>query len=444
MTLNIITFIKHRFLFFSGIIRWSLQLSLLLHVICNSYVVLAQNDKKLSPNTIRSKERSVDIKSLTPKVESIKISPIKAKIYATLSIHVEGSDECKSVKDLGGYPTTADCSSTKYEHHISKLQNLGSIFINTRSGISLPLSLEFEEQFLSAAKVFDEQGSLGARLDLLATSGHSLGPHADAHAYYEADTSKGMKNHFTYLRDTLLDPKVQRSITATTTLSGVCSSGDWLKDSESLGFNNISGIVSFCLRSLPEESIPQNDIPSTTVSDSIETACNNPSVCHATYPYLYYDSSTGKFDITRGTHPWRTDSKLRWMGGPGASLWTASVSSGTTAILPGVGALYCLAEKKSATYRWESQTSCDFCQDDIDTYFEILDQTISEATLLTPKIIHSVYSLGLSVDTVEKGCPTPVTRKTLLNDFVTRMQRDYVDTGKVQWKTAPELGELVP
>jgi hypothetical protein len=441
MNLRQINTLKHRSDFFSRPIRWALSLSMIAQVLSNSSVCLAQNNRKISPNIVRANEGVLNVKAVTTK---IKISPIKAKIYVALSIHVEGSNECKSVKDLGRSPTVADCNSTKYEQHFSNLQNLGAIFINTRSGIALPLSLELEEQFLSAAKVFNEGSFLGARLDSLVASGHSLGPHADAFAYHESDTSKGMKNHFTYLRDTLLDPKVQRSITASTTLSGVCSTGDWLKVTESLGFNNISGLVSFCLRSLPEESIPQNDIPSATLSDSIESACNNPSACHATYPYLYYDSSTEKFDISRGTHPWRTDSKFHWMGGPGASLWTASVTSGTTAILPGVGALYCLAEKKGATYRWESETNCDFCQDDIDTYFEILDQTIAEATLLTPKLVHSVYSLGHSVDTVEKGCATPTIRRTLLNDFVTRMQRDYVDTGKVQWKTAPEFGELVP
>jgi len=413
-------------------------------VIFNCSDVLAANEGKPSPSSIRAAEATRSIKVATPKINSIKITPIKAKIYVALSIHVEGSNECTSVKDLGSSPTAADCSSVKYEKHLTNVQNLGAIFVNSSTGIALPLSLELEEQFLSAAKVFNEQGSLGARLDSLMASGHSLAPHADAYAYHESDTTNGMKNHFTYLRDTLLDPKVQGSITAATTLSGACSTGDWLKAAESLGYDNISGIVSFCLRSLPEGAVPQFDVPSATLSDTIESACSLPSVCHATYPYLYYDSSTGKFDITRGTHPWRTDSRFHWMGGPGASLWTASVTNGNTAIVPGVGALYCLAEKKSASYRWESETSCDFCQDDIDTYFEILDQAISEAGILAPKVVHSVYSLGHSVDTVERGCRTPTIRKTLLNDFVTRMQRDYVDTGKVQWKTAPELGELVP
>jgi hypothetical protein len=399
--------------------------------------------QELSPE-LRGTEKKVGLNSKIPEISALRMIPNKPKIYVSLSVHVEGREECPSVQRLGGAPSATDCDATKYEKHLSDVQKLGEIFVDSANGIALPLSLELEEQFMSAAKALKERGSLGARLDSLISLGHSLGPHADAHAYHEANSSRGMKEHFTYLRDTLLSSEVQASLSSVSTLSGVCASGDWPKVAESLGFNNIAGIVSFCLRSLPVGSVPQFDIPSNTLSDTVESVCRTPSDCHATYPYLYFDSSSSKFEITRATRPWRTDSKLHWMGGPGATLWTASIHEGSTVIVPGVGTLYCLAEKKSATSRWESHTSCDFCQDDIETYFEILDQTINEASILAPRIVYSVYSLGKSVDTTERGCETPTTRKALLKDLATRLQQDYINTGKVQWKTVPELSDLIP
>jgi len=369
-------------------------------------------------------------------------------VIATLSIHVEGRGECPLLLETGGVaPDRSACSQIKYDNHLADVRAMADLFVNDKA--QLPLSLETEEPFLNAASAFREE--LGeARISALIRKGHSVGAHGDSYSYSGESAgghdASAVKAHFSHLKQTLENPLVQKAQSSVHTVSGVCASVDWLKAVEELGFDTVGGIVSYCLRSLPTGSIPTSDIPGG--GTDIEAACSNPSLCHATYPYVYYSSSEAKFNLSEGTTPWNMDSNLRFRGSSSVlskSFWLASNPSGKVTSFGGIGSLYCLAEKKSAESKTSSETGCNFCQDDIDTYFEILDQAIAARTPFKPTVVASVYSLGSAVDAPITGCTDGTrarTRADLLKNFVSRMSA-YVASGKVTWKRVPDVRALV-
>jgi hypothetical protein len=382
-------------------------------------------------------------------------SSVLSPVYAALSIHVEGASECPQLKDTGGVaPTASQCDEARYERHVKNMQEMAALFVN--SSASLPLSLEFEEEFLNAAKAFRENipatGKSRQRLNQLVAEGHSLGSHADSYAYAGEPAGKrsysGALGHFRHLKEVLEHADVQSAVSSINSVSGVCTAVDWAKAIQSLGYDTVAGIVSYCLKSLPSGTYASEDIPGG--ASSIDTACPSPSACHATYPYVSYSSTTSTFDLKDAVRPWRSDSALKYRAAGSLvspTNWQASVSTGRLAMLGGVGSLYCLAEKKTATSRTSSETGCDFCQDDIETYFQMLDEALASRRMGERLAFLSVYSLGSAMSTtVGRGCsdgtPSGKTRGDLIKDFVSRMSR-YVSDGKVVWTTVPKLGPLV-
>lgn len=180
-----------------------------------------------------------------------------------------------------------------------------------------------------------------------------------------------------------------------TNVSGICSSSDWVNAALEAGFTGVSGTVEYCLLSL-------DDVPA-HVAD-----CPSPADCHDGYPEAFEDK----------LHPWRTSD-----GGN----WTVHDPAGELVIIPAATGLKCQLEAQSA----DSVTGCEFTAEDIDIYFEQLDEAL---TLLDPDQLNTfkgTYSQGEALD------------HTLLRDWLDRLE-PYIDDGLVEWRTIDELIEMVP
>ena len=415
---------------------------------------------------------SIEIPCAAP-VSSSLLSP---KVSAALSIHVESYNECP-LGLRGRELKISACRLDAYERHHSELDILRATFVDSARGVNLPLSFEFEENFLSAAYVFKEshvsskalqlqlgtKSSVRGRLDALVLGGHSLAVHANAEDYYRGLSSPGMQEpalqlpsvpgggasaqarmseHFGHLKSLLEDSRVQARGIRVTSISGICSQGDWLNAVAQNRFSVVGGIVSYCLTSLPAALIPVGDIPNGAATP--EDACPEVGSCHATYPYLWFDPALQRYELKEATHAWRMAPASSSRSSSEPSDWLKKVRDGKIANIPGTGTLSCLAEKKGNANRWDNNLHCEFCRDDIVTYFEILDQTIQDASVRDPAVLATVLSVGEALgqaDTCEGQ--KPATRRELLEEFALRMQKGYVDAGLVSWKTIPQLGVSV-
>ena len=176
--------------------------------------------------------------------------------------------------------------------------------------------------------------------------------------------------------------------------SGVVSSCDWVTASANAGFLFVTGTVEYALKSLPIEMQSQE------IRD-----CKNPSSCHDPYP----DS------LAERIHPWRANS--------GAD-WVESNSSGRLVIIPESGGISHKYEDSTGVSKAGKET--EFNGADVDALMAELEQAIA---LVDPNQVNTYYlswSLGATLD------------KALLEEWLQRVQL-LVNTGKVQWKTIPEM-----
>ncbi len=176
--------------------------------------------------------------------------------------------------------------------------------------------------------------------------------------------------------------------------SGVVSHCDWVTASANAGFLFVTGTVEYALKSLPIEMQSQE------IRD-----CKNPSSCHDPYP----DS------LAERIHPWRANS--------GAD-WVESNSNGRLVIMPESGGISHKYEESVGVSKAGKGT--EFNNADIDALMAELEQAIS---LADPNQVNTYYlswSLGAALD------------KVLLEKWLQRVQL-LVETGKVQWKTIPEM-----
>lgn len=220
--------------------------------------------------------------------------------------------------------------------------------------------------------------------------GHGIGVHADIGGEKDMNCSE-----FTPLlverRQTLesLGVRVRHA-------SGIVSTCDWVTAAADAGFVFTSGTVSYALMSLRDELRPAG------FAD-----CTTPSKCHQAYP----------FELAGRMHPWRMASGEDWI---------LDDPEGRLVILPSGGGLTCAAEEAGLE---GSYTKCDFKANDIDAVIAELESVLA---LLEPGKVNTYYvswSLGKELD------------DALLGEFLGRVKL-YVDDGRVQWKTLPEMYDL--
>jgi hypothetical protein len=178
--------------------------------------------------------------------------------------------------------------------------------------------------------------------------------------------------------------------------SGICSELDWVTAARQVGIQATSGIVNYCLRSLPGEQQPP-DIQ----------ACEGPGdgMCHDPYP--------GEFPAA--LHPWRAAD---------GSSWTTPADNGLL-IVPTVGTIHGLHEAKLAS---GSHTHNDMTEEDVDVALELIEDALAARAPGQINAFFFVWSFGQAID------------EQLLHGFFEGLQ-EYVDRGDIVWQTVPELIE---
>lgn len=166
-----------------------------------------------------------------------------------------------------------------------------------------------------------------------------------------------------------------------THVSGVCSTLDWVTATREAGYEAVTGVVEYCLKSLPLNQ----------QSDEIRS-CEAPGLCHDPYPG----------DIPALLYPWRA--------ADGRS-WTDAAERGLL-IVPAAGALPCMSEAGAAS-------PCDL---------QIIEEALAARQ---PGKFHSLFFIW------SYGSPL---EEALLRNFYEGLQ-PYVEHGEVVWQTMPELIE---
>ena len=218
--------------------------------------------------------------------------------------------------------------------------------------------------------------------------GHGIGLHADLGGNPQDECAR--------LQSDLLAMKQKLQGLGVTVrhTSGVVSHCDYVTAAADSGFQFITGIVAYGLKSLPLDQQPAD----------IRT-CRNPSTCHDPYP----------FTLEERLHAWRANS---------GSDWTKNNPNGRIVILPENGGLS--HKYEDSIGQGKAGKAAEFNEADIDAYIVELEQAL---ILADPKKVNTYYmswSLGSALD------------KTLLEKWLQRIQ-PYVNAGKVQWKTLPEM-----
>jgi hypothetical protein len=220
--------------------------------------------------------------------------------------------------------------------------------------------------------------------------GHGIGVHADIGG--EKDMACGTFTPLLRERKQALESLGVRVRHA----SGIVSMCDWVTAAADAGYEFATGTVAYALMSLREDLRPAG------FSD-----CPSPSACHQTYP----------FELAGRMHPWRMNSGLDWI---------LPSADGRLVILPSGGGLPCAAEESGSD---DSYTKCDFNAADVDALIAELEQVLS---LVEPGTIN-MYYISWSIGAERED--------SLLEDFLRRM-KPFVDSGRVQWKTLPEMYDL--
>jgi len=74
----------------------------------------------------------------------------------------------------------------------------------------------------------------------------------------------------------------------------------------------------------------------------------------------------------------------------------------------------------------QSETRCKFTEEDVDIFFQQLDEALSYTDPNLVNIYYVAWSFGKSLD------------KKIMEDWLRRL-RPYIASGRVEWKTLPQM-----
>jgi hypothetical protein len=235
-------------------------------------------------------------------------------------------------------------------------------------------------------------------LELQTTRNDGVGVHADlggnsqATGETQSQFETAMKGQKTSME--ALGVKVRH-------VSGICSTLDWVMAAINAGYEAATGTVEYCLKSLAPQNIP-------TGYESIVN-CTKPNDCHDPYPS----------DPIVALHPWRAQSGANWV--------TAD-PKGKLILFHSSGSLVCLYE--SASNPGGSATSCKWDQKDVDEALNQIDFAVKNRDTKKMNQLVLVWSFGTAID------------KNLLGQLLQTIKTKYVDTGKLVWKTLPQMIDI--
>jgi len=246
-------------------------------------------------------------------------------------------------------------------------------------------TFEARSEFVLASEEYEDN-----ILAELYNSGHGIGVHADKGGpdYIKNDyTQEEFTNDLLIMREDLerisgLDIRH---------VSGICSELDWVNAALDAGYEFTTGGVMMCGNSLSTESLVKADL---TKKDLIEN---------------FHDPLPGS--VEERIHIWRTDDSSDWLTSSDEGL----------AILSGDGGIEGLYENSYGTEGYYLESN------DVDTYIEILEESLEHSSADEVNILYVALSIGNGMDDED------VAREWL------EAIEPYVEEGKVEWKTLPEM-----
>ncbi len=287
--------------------------------------------------------------------------PQTTPIYLAMTVHLEGwSAEEKNV----------------FEQYSQKIREYAQLANKYGAHLSWEARNIVKPSFVFGDNVLGE---------LIDVNGDTVGLHADIGGpvnngpdWTDATFQVELESMVADMKDLGIEP---------TSISGICASVDWVTAAQNTGFTVTSGVVDYCLKSLP---IDQQ-------SDEVK-ACKNPGQCHGTYPK----------DAVAKLHP--------WLARDGAT-WTTHDPDGGLLIVPTHGSMVCLEENATDE---DSHTQCSFGAEDIEQAISLVQESLA---LVDPDQLNTmvfVWSFGHGLDV------------DLFESFFQQI-KVLVDEGKVVW-----------
>ena len=218
--------------------------------------------------------------------------------------------------------------------------------------------------------------------------GHAIGVHADVGGSRN-DTYVQMTQKLTSMKT-----KLESLGVTVRHVSGIVSHLDWVNAAAEAGYKFVTGTVAYALLSLPPEkrpiSIPDNATPASF---------------HQSYP----------FTLEGRISPWRADSGLNWID---------DSPNGKIVIIPSGGGISLSYEESQGATKKLGQS--EFTMADINALESELNTIFGYMNSNKVYTYYVSWSLGQALD------------KAVLEKWL-QMVNKYVESGKVQWKTIPEM-----
>jgi len=265
------------------------------------------------------------------------------------------------------------------DRHNEEVEGLASLF----EKYGAKLTLESNGEYNNGAVKWNDSTLLE-----MERRGHGIGLHAD-----EGGSRTEGLTYAQFVQNLKDKQSVLKSLGVNTRhVSGICSHLDWVGAAVDAGFKFTTGQVAYCLMSMPENARP-----------AAYRDCRTPAACHQPYPP----------ELEGRLTPHRAESGVNWL---------ENSDSGRMVLIPSSGVLICAYdEKNSAGYG-----KCDFDENDVNASIAEIEDAIANSEPGRMNTYYAAYSLGTAPD-------IPLMEKWL------QAIKPYVDSGKVQWKTMPEM-----
>jgi len=222
--------------------------------------------------------------------------------------------------------------------------------------------------------------------------GDGVGLHADLGG--DPSTSGGLQKLTAQLR--MLRTDMEGLGVPVVHASGICSELDWVTAARRAGIEATSGVVNYCLKSLPIDQQPPE-----------VRACAGPGdgVCHDPYPG----------DMPAVLHPWRAAD---------GSSWTTPSAEGLL-IVPTLGTIHGLYEK---TLPNQPHTGNPMTSEDVEVAVGLVEEALAARSPTAFNGVFFVWSFGQAIE------------HDLLRAFFEGLQ-PYAASGDLVWQTMPQLIE---
>jgi hypothetical protein len=216
--------------------------------------------------------------------------------------------------------------------------------------------------------------------------GHGVGVHADIGGQSNYDCSR-------FTDDLRAEKQQLESLQVTVRhVSGIVSRCDWVTAAVEAGFLFTTGQVAYSVMSMPEQDRPPE-----------YRNCATPSDCHQIFPE----------ELADRIYPWRMHSGADWLThDPDGKLVMLAASQG----------IMCMDETRSG----KEGTKCEHTLADNEAFLQYIDEALALSDPHQVNIYYAWWSLGDPLDTA------------VLEDMFAKL-KPYTDSGRVQWKTLPEM-----